>query len=164
MIGRWCISQNDSVDVPSDDALSDDDKAAAFEVLMWETVDKLFEELGGDKNKLSEHERQIIALWRLEADTYNGSIEQFICNWGLDEVQLAKTVLSRIGAVQALALLTQAQTMFDELVSFGTSGSLWDVMPLLSQAQNDKLGDINQIYWENADNICLLGYRYFCEK
>ena len=38
---------------------------------------------GEDWNALSEQEQELVALWKLEADMYNGGFIQFFCNWGI---------------------------------------------------------------------------------
>ena len=42
-----------------------------------------------DFETLSEAEKDIVALWRLEADIYNCGFMQFFCNWGDANCQIA---------------------------------------------------------------------------
>jgi hypothetical protein len=61
-----------------------------------------------------EWQRELAALWRLEADVNNGAYLQFICNWGRESYVYASQGLKRIGAVRMARIVDTCQSLVDE--------------------------------------------------
>jgi hypothetical protein len=59
-------------------------------------------------------QRELAALWRLEADVNNGAYLQFLCNWGRESYELASQALKKIGAKRMLAIVEECQALIDE--------------------------------------------------
>jgi tetratricopeptide (TPR) repeat protein len=64
-------------------------------------------ENGGDWDALSEKEQELAALWKLEADMYNGGFIQFFCNWGYTCYMHAVRGLTRLKAEQPLGIIQE---------------------------------------------------------
>ena len=96
--------------------MNETEQAQAFEQYMWDSCRKLFEEYGGDWQRLSATEQEVVVLWRAEADIYNGGILQFVCNWGQQHLQQAMTIMDKIGAHQSAALLRKAEQALAYLI------------------------------------------------
>lgn len=143
--------------------MSDDEKAAYFEDLMWASVEKLFAQLDGDWDSLSSEEQDIVALWRAEADIYNGGFIQFFCNWGETTFATARNALQKIGAQHSLALFERFASIMADMKDDERITELWDMPQYLSAAQLDALSALDEQYWDNPDNLCLLAYRYYCQ-
>jgi hypothetical protein len=62
----------------------------------------------------TEWERELAALWRLEADVCNGAYLQFLCNWGRDSYVYASQALKKIGAVRTAQIVDQCQALVDK--------------------------------------------------
>jgi len=61
-----------------------------------------------------EWQRELAALWRLEADVNNGGYLQFLCNWGRESYVYASRALKRIGADRMAAIIDRCQSLVDE--------------------------------------------------
>lgn len=62
----------------------------------------------------NEWERELAALWRLEADVNNGAYLQFRENWGRESYVYASQALKKIGALKMAAIIDQCQALVDE--------------------------------------------------
>ena len=62
----------------------------------------------------TEAERELAALWRLEADVNNGAYLQFVCNWGRESHAYASQALKKIGARRMAEIIDQCQALVDE--------------------------------------------------
>src|SRR5262245_36317627 len=61
-----------------------------------------------------EWQRELAALWRLEADVNNGGYLQFLSNWGRESYVYASRALKRIGAERMAESIDRRQTLVDE--------------------------------------------------
>src|SRR5205085_12634517 len=59
-------------------------------------------------------QRELAALWRLEADVNNGAYLQFLQNWGRESYVYASEALRKIGALQMARIVDQCQALVDE--------------------------------------------------
>lgn len=59
-------------------------------------------------------QREMAALWRLEADVNNGGYLQFLMNWGYESYVYASAGLKRIGAERMAQIIDQCQALVDE--------------------------------------------------
>gem|GEM_PF-3531481 len=62
----------------------------------------------------TEWERELAALWRLEADVNNGAYLQFLGNWGYESYVYAIQGLKNIGAKRMLRIVDKCQALVDE--------------------------------------------------
>jgi hypothetical protein len=63
-----------------------------------------------------EWQRELAALWRLNADVNNGSYLQFLVNWGKESYVYANQALKKIGAPRMAEIVDQCQALIDEYV------------------------------------------------
>src|SRR5262245_14584248 len=59
-------------------------------------------------------QRELAALWRLEADVNNGGYLQFLANWGREAYIYASQALNKIGAHKMAAIVDRCQALVDE--------------------------------------------------
>ena len=59
-------------------------------------------------------QRELAALWRLEADVNNGAYLQFLTNWGRESYAYAGQALRRIGAHKMAEIVDCCQALVDE--------------------------------------------------
>ena len=90
------------------------DIRAEFENYSFDVVDKLFSEFDGDLSKMTAAEQEVVRIWRLEADMYNGGFIQFFCNWGYENFVETQKVLKKIEAVKSLALVTECEKIISK--------------------------------------------------
>src|SRR5947209_12843058 len=62
----------------------------------------------------TEWEREMAALWRLEADVNNGAYLQFLVNWGRESYHYASQGLKKIGAFKMANIVETCQALVDE--------------------------------------------------
>ena len=63
-------------------------------------------------------QRELAALWRLEAEVNNGGYLQFVSNWGRESYHYASQALHKIGAKKMANIVDQCQTLIDEHFDF----------------------------------------------
>src|SRR5262245_37873197 len=64
-------------------------------------------------------ERELAALWRLEADVNNGAYLQFLVNWGRESYAYASQALKKIGARKMAEIVDRCQAFVDEHFNSG---------------------------------------------
>jgi hypothetical protein len=78
-----------------------------------------------------EWQRELAALWRLEADVNNGAYLQFLSNWGRESYFYASQALKKIGAHKMADIIDRCQALVDE--HFSSEGAsheqMQDLMP-----------------------------------
>jgi hypothetical protein len=61
-----------------------------------------------------EWQRELAAIWRLEADVNNGAYFQFLSNWGRESYIYATQALKKIGARNMAEIIDRCQALVDE--------------------------------------------------
>ncbi|MBS9779598.1 MAG: DUF4375 domain-containing protein [Moraxellaceae bacterium] len=135
-----------------------------FENYLWETLDKLFKECDGDLNKLSAKEVEIVRIWRLEVDMYNGGFIQFFCNWGEENLLETQKILKKINAKKSLELINQGYEIVSKLKNDSRITELWDIPRFLSEEDCDRLQELDELYWKDLDDIQKLGYETYLKN
>jgi hypothetical protein len=108
----------------------------------------------------TDRERELAALWRLEADVNNGAYLQFLCNWGRESYVYASQALKKIGAARMAAIVDQCQALVDKH---------WGDKPLNYAQIQDTLPKnvLQQIlvlsyeFMEYPDDVTVLGAKYY---
>ena len=144
------------------------DKRKKFEDYSFEVIDMLFEKLEGDLNKLTDNEQEVVRIWRLEADMYNGGFIQFFYNWGFDNFIETQKVLKKIKAYKSLDLITECEKIISKLKNDKRIKELWDIPKFLNEyltkAEHDRLNELDELYWKDLDNIQQIGYEMYLKK
>ncbi|MFD2556085.1 DMP19 family protein [Sphingobacterium tabacisoli] len=116
-------------------------------------VDKL-NESNEDWEALTQEEQELAALWRLEADMYNGGFLQFFCNWGPVCLEHALRTLTKLGAEECLGILQQQYAIITRLENNKDMKELWDIPKFLTEDELHEISDVLDLnYWDNQDDI-----------
>lgn len=108
----------------------------------------------------SERERELAALWRLEADVNNGAYLQFLCNWGRDSYVYASQALNKIGAARMAAIVDQCQALVDEHWR-GKPLDYATMVETLPERVSQRLLDLSYEFMDYPDDIAGLGMNYY---
>jgi len=103
---------------------------------------------------LTEEEQDLAALWKLEADMYNGGFIQFFCNNGYKCYLYAIRCLEKLNAMQALDIIKAQYGIMQRLENDKRIKELWDIPKYLTEKELTKISDeLDVQYWDNTDNI-----------
>ena len=114
-----------------------------------------------DITRISPVQRELVALWRMEADINNGGFMQFLCNWGVPNLEVALQALQKLGATQTHECLQQ---MFAVIARFEDSPDVTelDQLPaLLTEAENDRLQELDEYFWDYPDRLPRLVVQHY---
>lgn len=118
--------------------------------------------LDWDLERLPERDQAIVALWRLEADGYNGGFLQFFCNWGERSYQLALDALQALGATRARAVVERQRQTIGDLQAHPQLERLWDIPERLSDEQHELIsGELDEQLWTALEEVPALAARHF---
>ena len=139
-----------------------------FENYSFEVVGKLHDTFGGDFDKLTDDEVEVVRIWRLEADMYNGGFIQFFCNWGFDNFTKTQKVLRKIKAEKSLDLITECEQIISKMKDDDRIKELWDIPKFmneyLTEEESKRLDELDELYWTNVDDIQKIGYDIYLSK
>lgn len=103
---------------------------------------------------LTAEEQELAALWKLEADMYNGGFIQFFCNHGHKCYLYAIRCLKKLKARQALKIIEKQFSIIKRLENDKRIKELWDIPKYLTEKETEKIFDVlDEKYWDNTDNI-----------
>jgi hypothetical protein len=143
------------------------------EGLTIDSVDWIWEHLCNDAmgrlkdlewqlDRLGPRDQAIVALWRLEADGYNGGFVQFFCNWGEQTCQLALQALHAIGAENTRALVSRQRQLLDHLEHHPELKALWDIARLLTEEEDEVISvQLDPQLWTAMEEVPALAVRHF---
>lgn len=134
----------------------------------------------GDLESLPEEwQRELAALWRLEADVNNGGYLQFLANWGTDTHHYALVALQKIGAATMAGIILDCHIalssavnvdelqpeQFDALMPnpmIGPDGQiLKEAGSTLPDSVLETLYDLSYSFMDYPDNLPKLGLTYY---
>ena len=108
-----------------------------------------------DIDAISPHDRDLVALWRAEADVNNGGFLQFLGNWGVDNHRTAVAALDTIGATATADILRAMFTLVEPYLTAGIE-SFSDIYALLTDPDTDRLEELDESFWEYPDPLSRL--------
>lgn len=123
-----------------------------WEELTQRYVSKLYK-YDGDWTQLNDEEQELSALWKLEADMYNGGFIQFFCNWGFHCYNFAIRCLEKIDAKEIYKIVTQQYAIIQRLDDDENLQELWDIPKLLKEQEIIELDKLDKKYWGNEDDL-----------
>ena len=137
--------------------------------LVWDDLcDKALSVLAATGHQLDQMapcEREVVALWRLQADGYNGGFLQFFCNWGEEHCQLAMQALQTIGATATHEIVSRQRAMLDRLESSPDPIEPWDIPRLLTATELKEVSEVLDLrLWESAREIAPLAVRHYASQ
>ncbi len=106
-----------------------------------------------DITRISPVQRELVALWRMEADINNGGFLQFLGNWGLANHRLSLEALQAIGAPITRQCL---QDMFAVLKRFEETSEnvdFSDLPALLTDAEHEQLQELEEAFWDYPEPL-----------
>jgi hypothetical protein len=137
----------------------------------------------GDLATLSnDWQRELAALWRVEADVNNGGYLQFINNWGPDSLEHALAGLQKIGAQKMASLIEECHRLVEMYVdpTLPKDERFRDLMPNpvidpngtitipppspIPDAVLEKIDALSYEFMNYPDDIAALGLRYYEPK
>ena len=141
---------------------------------------RTFEHDGELSSLSTDWQRELAALWRLEADVNNGAYLQFLSNWGRESYVYASQGLKKIGARKMAAIVDRCQALVDEhFASEGkTRDELGQLMPnsvieIPSGRVNKKAGsvlpesvlariyELSHQFMDYPEDVAALGLRHY---
>lgn len=106
-------------------------------------------------------ERELAALWRLEADVNNGGYLQFIGNWGRETYAYASQALKKIGARRTAEIVDQCQALVDEHAAGDDLPAFPELRASLPENVVARIYDLSYEFMESPDDIEELGMRHY---
>ncbi|WP_338766892.1 DUF4375 domain-containing protein [Bernardetia sp. ABR2-2B] len=139
-----------------------------FQDYSFEVMDKLFDKEKGKLENLSQKEQEVVRIWRLESDMYNGGFIQFFCNWGYENFLETQKVLKKINANKDLEIITECELILSKCKDDERIKALWDIPIVLKEyitkEEEKRLDDLDELYWTDPDNIQKLAYDFFLKE
>ncbi|MCW2290266.1 MULTISPECIES: DUF4375 domain-containing protein [Pseudomonas] len=133
--------------------------------LAWEDLQnqalRRLDEAAWDLEAIELRDRQLVALWRLQADYYNGGLLQFFANWGMPTFEYAQAALALLGLQQARQLLQDFYGVFAHLQDEPTEIALWDIPQWLTEAQNARLCEVDERLGEAIEELQWVALGHF---
>ncbi|MFT0213487.1 DUF4375 domain-containing protein [Pseudomonas sp. F1_0610] len=142
-------------------------QAQAFEDYSFQVVEQLFTKYDGKLEQMPDKLQEIVLIWRVEADMYNGGFLQFFCNWGYDNYCATIKLLERLALKHAHAILQECEQLIspvqhDERVT--SYQDIYTYLPeYLSETQLARLDELDALYWGDPDQIQLLCYKVYMQ-
>ncbi|MCL2310613.1 MAG: DMP19 family protein [Proteobacteria bacterium] len=106
-----------------------------------------------DMDRLTRDEAEVVALWRLEADVWNGGFIQFFCNWGEAHCATALNALRRIGATSTLNVVEEQRNIVERLNGHPDLKEYWDVPKLLTEIEDKRISGLDEEFWNLSGEI-----------
>jgi hypothetical protein len=124
-----------------------------------------------------EWQRELAAIWRLEADVNNGGYLQFLVNWGRETYVYASQALKKFGARKMAKIIGRCQALVDEHFDFviASQEQMQNLLPNVEIGGDGELtpdpsfpdsiiNHINELsydFMDYLDDLALLGSKYY---
>ena len=149
----------------------------------YDLTDKYHEQThDGDLGSLPElWQRELAALWRLEADINNGGYLQFLANWGTDSYRYGLAALRKIGAKSMATIVADCHATISRVVNIDelSADDIDALLPnpvidsngnvikeagsSLSSSALKKLDDLSFKFMDYPDDLPELGLKYYSQ-
>jgi Domain of unknown function (DUF4375) len=124
-------------------------------------------------------QRELAAIWRLEADVNNGAYLQFLANWGRESYVYASQALKKIGAGKMAEIIDRCQALVDEHFNsagashvqmeylmpnriIGTDGELIkEAGSILPESVVDRINELSYEFMNYPEDLAQLGLGYY---
>jgi uncharacterized protein DUF4375 len=117
---------------------------------------------GWNVSDLDPRDQRIVALWRLEADGYNGGFLQFYCNWGEEIYLLAVDGLREVGAEATLEVVQRRRAGLDRVLALPDIEEYWRIPALLTDEEAQYVaGDLDELFWSAAEELTPRGGSHY---
>ena len=125
-----------------------------------------------------EWQRELAAIWRLEADVNNGAYLQFLANWGRESYVYASQALRKIGARQMFAIVERCQALVDEHFNsdvatpeqlqqlvpirvLASDGTIKEPTPILPNDTVEEIYALSYEFMDYPEDLASLGLGYY---
>jgi hypothetical protein len=126
-----------------------------------------------------EWQRELAALWRLEADVNNGAYLQFFANWGRESYEYASRALRKVRAKRLAKIVDRCQSLVDKQLKINVVASadpqrmlpnpliatdgtvLKEEGSCLPQSVLKRLYKLSYQFMEYPDDLASLGLAYY---
>jgi len=124
-------------------------------------------------------QRELAAIWRLEADVNNGAYLQFLSNWGRESFVYASQGLKKMGAHKMAGIVDDCQALVDDQLNL-REGSSWKIRNLMPNAMTiighlvfrrsgpylpnsavKKIYDLSYEFMDYPDDLAELGLKHY---
>ena len=112
-------------------------------------------------DQLNHRSRALVALWRLVADGYNGGLLQFLCNWGMAEMDAALAALAQIRASATLAVVTAFGRLVGPMAQSDEVNTIDDVYRAVAGDLSEQIEELDEQFWEAAEELVQRVPQYF---
>lgn len=127
----------------------------------------------------AEWQRELAAIWRLEADVNNGAYLQFLTNWGRESYVYASQALKKMGAYKMAEIIDRCQALVDEHFNIdeASKAEIDMLMPnpvigrdgsiikkagsILPERILDRILELSYEFMDYPENITELGLRHY---
>lgn len=139
-----------------------EDYSEIFNRFAKEYVDK-FQSVGGDWDKLSADEQEIVALWSLCADMFSNGFLDFFLIYGYDAYLIAMRAIERVGCKKLYKLLEKVyKKVFDRFQNDKRITSYDDIPQYLSERDEAILEDaFDKFDEEYGEELCEAAYKFY---
>jgi hypothetical protein len=126
-----------------------------------------------------EWQRELAAIWRVEADVNNGGYLQFLSNWGRESYVHASQAMKKIGAGKMAEIIDRCQALVDE--HFNSDGAshkqMHRLMPnpvigrdgelikkagsVLPDSVVDRINELSYKFMDYPEDLAQLGLKHY---
>ena len=106
-----------------------------------------------DITRISPVQRELVALWRMEADINNGGFLQFLGNWGVENHQLPLQALQAIGAPVTQQCLQDMFAVLGRFEDMPENVDFSDLPALLTDAEHEQLQELEEAFWDYPEPL-----------
>lgn len=107
-----------------------------------------------------EWQREIAALWRVEADVNNGAYLQFLGNWGRESYVYASQALKKIGARRMAQIVDACQALIDERLEH-RGERLTELREILPEEIVARIYDLSYEFMDYPDDVETLAMAFY---
>lgn len=107
-----------------------------------------------------EWQREIAALWRVEADVNNGAYLQFLGNWGRESYVYASQALKKIGARRMAQIVDACQALIDERLEHRDE-RLTELREILPEEIVARIYDLSYEFMDYPDDVETLAMAFY---
>lgn len=117
---------------------------------------------GWTYDALDADDRDVVALWRMEADINNGGFLQFFGNWADPTCARALAALDALGATAMCSILKQMRAVLDRLEQSPETIGLDALARHLTEAEHAELQRLDEAFWKYPDRLSKLAATRWC--
>lgn len=111
---------------------------------------------GWEAETLPARSRALVALWRIVADGYNGGILQFLGNWGIAELQVARDALAAVHARATLGVVDEFLALIGPSPESAAAAGTDAAAAVSGGEFSGRPSELDQRFWDAAEELVRL--------